>query len=73
MQPSVAVTVNVRVTVQALVVSIYETLVAVTPQLSLTVTSALTLATVGRFAGLQPKLLPVGTVTVGAVVSTVQV
>jgi hypothetical protein len=40
------------------------------PQLSVAVTSALTLASVGSVAGLQPKLLPVGTVTVGAVVST---
>ena len=69
----VAVTVNVRVTVQPLVASACDTLTVGVPQLSVAVTNALTLVSVGGFVGLQPKLLPVGTVTTGAVVSAVQV
>jgi 2C-methyl-D-erythritol 2,4-cyclodiphosphate synthase len=73
LQASVAVMVNVRVTTQPLVASVCETLTTGVLQVSVAETSALTLASVGRVPGLQPKLLPVGTVTVGAVVSAVQV
>ena len=63
-----AVTVKVSVSAQGVPLVAELTLMVGVPQVSLAVTSALTLAQVGRVAGLQPKLLPVGTVTVGAVV-----
>ena len=70
-QPSVAVTVKVRVTVQPLVASACVTLTVAVPQLSVAVTCALTLASVGGLAGLQPKLPPAGMLAItGAVVST---
>jgi len=72
-QASVAVTVNVRVTPQPLVASTCDTLMVTALQVSVAVTSDLTLASVGRLVGLQPRLEPVGTVIVGAVVSAVQV
>ena len=69
-QASEAVTVKVRVTTQPLVASLWETLTVGVPQLSVAETRALTLASVGRLAGLQPRFEPVGTlVNVGAVVS----
>ena len=58
---------------QPLVVSRCVTLVVTALQVSLAVTCAATLASVGGLVGLQPKLLPVGTVKVGTVVSDVQV
>ena len=64
-----AVTVKVRVIVQALVVSACATLVVTALQVSLAATCVATLASVGRLAGLQPRLLPVGTVNVGGVES----
>ena len=72
-QASVALTVKVRVTTQPLVASTCDTLTVGVPQVSVAETRALTLASVGRLAGLQPRLPPVGTlVNVGAVVSAVQ-
>src|SRR5437016_3241363 len=74
LQPSLTATVKTRVTTQPLGVSACVTLVIKVPlQPSLAVTSAFTLASVGRLPGLQPRLLPVGTVTSGAVVSSFQV
>jgi len=73
-QRSVAVTVKLSVTAQPLVVETEVTLMAlVPPQAEVAVTKAWTLATVGSEAGLHPRLPPAGTVTVGAVVSAVQV
>jgi hypothetical protein len=73
-QASVAVTVNVLVWAQGEPLRADVTvMVGVLLQLSVAVTKAFTLATEGSVAGLQPRLLPVGTVTTGAVVSTVQV
>ena len=73
-QPSAAVIVKVRIGAQAVPPSTWLTLmVGDAVQLSVAVTRALTLASVGRLAGLQPRLEPVGTlVIVGAVVSAVQ-
>ena len=73
MQASVAVTVNVRVTTQPLDASVCDTFTTGVLHVSVAVTDAFTLSSVGKLVGLQPKLLPVGIVTVGAVVSTVQV
>ena len=71
---SVAVMVNVRVGAQAVPPSTWLTLMVGVPQLSVAVTNALTLASVGRLAGLQPRFEPVGAlVIVGLVVSAVQV
>ena len=73
-QASVARIVKVRLGVQFVVPSTCVTLMVGVPQLSVAVTCALTLTSVGRLVALQPRLLPVGTpVIVGAVVSTVQV
>jgi len=73
-QPSVAVTVNVRVTVQPLLASLWKTLMVAALQVSVAVTSDLILASVGSVAGLQPRFPPAGTLEItGAVVSTVQV
>ena len=72
-QASVAEMVNVRVGAQAVPPSTWPTLMVGVPQVSVAVTRALTLASVGRLAGLQPRLEPVGTlVMVGAVTSAVQ-
>jgi hypothetical protein len=76
LQASVAVIVNVRVTRQPLVASAQvTTMTGVPAQLSVALTSAVRLATVGNVAGLQPKARPVaGTPLItGAVVSIVQV
>ena len=75
-QASLAVIVKVRVVTQPLAPSLCVTLIVAALQLSVAVTSAFTLASLGKLAaaGLQPKLLPPGeAVTVGAVVSVVQV
>jgi hypothetical protein len=56
---------------QAVPLRTFVTLMVGVLQVSVAVTSAFTLAQVGRVAGLQPKLPPAGTVTVGAVVSAV--
>jgi hypothetical protein len=73
-QASVALMVNVRVTAQPLIESVCETFVLTKVQLSVALTSAFTLASVGKLEGLQPKTLFAGTLEiVGAVVSTVQV
>ena len=72
-QASVAVTVKVLVMAQAEPLATEVTLMVAVPQAAVALTKAVTLATVGRVVGLQPRLLPVGTVTVGAVVSAVQV
>src|SRR5882672_2833988 len=69
---SVAVTVNVRVMVQPLVESRCITLVVTALHISVAVTCKATLASVGGLVGLQPRLLPVGTVNVGGAVSDVQ-
>ena len=66
---SAAVTVKVRVIVQPLVVSRCVTFVVTALHVSVTVTSKATLASVGGLVGLQPRLLPVGTVNVGGVLS----
>ena len=71
-QASVAVTVKVLVMAQAEPLATEVTLMVAVPQSAVASTKAVTLATVGSEAGLQPKLPPVGTVTVGDVVSTVQ-
>ena len=71
-QGSVAVTVKVLVMAQAEPLVTEVTLMVAVPQSAVASTKAVTLATVGSEAGLQPKLPPVGTVTVGDVVSTVQ-
>ena len=68
-QVSVAVTVKMRVTMQPLVVSMCVTFVVTALQLSLAVTCDATPASVGGLAGLQPKLLPMGTITKGFAVS----
>jgi hypothetical protein len=53
--------------------STWDTLVLSTEQLSVADTKAFTLASVGKVAGLQPKLLLVGlAVITGALVSVVQ-
>jgi hypothetical protein len=71
---SVAVMLNVRVVPQDVVTSAHVTLMLATVQLSVAVTCFCTLATVGKVAGLQPKLPPGGyAVIVGAVLSIVQV
>ena len=70
--PSVAVTVKVRVMIHPLVASRCVTFVATALQPSLAVTCAATLASVGSVAGLQPRLLPLGTVKDGALVCAVQ-
>ena len=72
-QASVAVTVKVLVSAQAEPLVTEVTLIVAVPQAAVALTPAVTLATVGRLAGLQPRLPPGGTVTVGALVSTVQV
>ncbi len=73
-QPSVAVIVNVRVGAQAVPPSTCVTLIVTEPELSVAATCAFTLASVGKFAGLQPRFAPVGTLVItGAVVSAVQV
>ena len=72
-QGSVAVTVKVLVIAQAEPLVAVVTLMVAVPQAAEAVTRPVTLATVGRLVGLHPRLPPVGTVTVGAVVSTVQV
>jgi hypothetical protein len=74
LQLSVAVMVKVRVGAQAVPPSTWLTLiVGDAVQLSVAVTNALTLASVGNDAGLQPRLEPLGAlVIVGAVVSAVQ-
>ena len=66
---SVAVTVNVRVMVHPLVESRCVTLVVTALQVSVAVTCEATFASVGGLVGLQPKLLPVGTLKVGGVTS----
>jgi len=75
-QESMAVTVKVLVIAQAepLVTEVTLTVVLVPPQAEVAVTPAFTLATVGSEfeAGLQPRVPPAGTVTVGGVVSAVQ-
>ena len=71
-QASEALTVKVRIGAQAVPLSTWVTVTLTALQLSEVVTSALTLASVGSEAGLQPRLLPTGTVTLGAVVSAVQ-
>src|SRR4029078_1226076 len=66
---------NVRVVTQPLVVSVCVTVIVGVLHVSVAVTNALTLASVGKLpaAGLQPKLLPVGdAVMLGALVSVVQ-
>ena len=75
-QASLAVIVKVRVVTQPLVPSLCVTVIVGALHASVAVTNAFTLASVGKLAaaGLQPKLLPAGeAVTVGAVVSVVQV
>ncbi|MGA2140514.1 MAG: hypothetical protein ABSH14_16775 [Verrucomicrobiia bacterium] len=63
---------KVRVGAQAVPPSTWPTLTVGVPQVSVAVTTDLTLASVGS-VGLQPKLPPVGTlVKVGAAVSAVQ-
>ena len=72
-QASLAVIVNVRVVAQPLALSACVTVITTALHASIAVTSAFTLASVGRLpdAGLHPKLLPLGApVSVGAVVST---
>ena len=70
---SVAVTVKVLVFVQPTRESAKVMFVVTALQVSVEVTCAATLATVGGVAGLQPRLLPVGTVRLGRFVSIVQV
>ena len=72
-QPSVAVTVNVRVTVQPLVESMWLTLFEVALHVSVALDADRMLASLGGLVGLQPRLPPAGTVSDGGVVSTVQV
>src|SRR6516162_4028386 len=64
LQASVAVTVKVWVLVQPeTTTAVWVTLVVTTPQLSVAVTSAATLASLGSVPGLQPRSRPVvGTV-----------
>jgi hypothetical protein len=72
-QPSVAVIMNVRVISHGDPESTWDTLVLSTEQLSVAATNAFTLASVGKVAGLQPKLLLVGlAIITGALVSVVQ-
>jgi len=71
---SVAVMLKVRVVPHAVVTSWLVTLMLATVQLSVAVTSAFTLAAVGKVVGLQPKFPPGGyDVIVGTVLSIVQV
>ena len=72
-QASVAKIVKVRLGEQFVVPSTCVTLMVGVPQLSVAVTRALILTSVGIFVALQPKLAPIGTlVMVGGVVSAVQ-
>ena len=74
-QSSLALIANVRVVTQPVVLSLCVTWTAgLTVHVSLAVTNACTLASLGRLAGLHPRLLPVGAlVMVGGMVSVVQV
>ena len=75
-QASLAVIVKVRVVTQPLVPSLCVTVIVAALQLSVAVTNAFTLASVGKLApaGLQPRLPPAGKlVMTGGVVSVVQV
>ena len=63
-QASVATIVKVRLGVQFVVPSTCVTLMVGVPQLSMAVTRAMTLASVGRVAALQPRLTPVGTLVI---------
>src|SRR5207244_5673382 len=69
-QASVAVTVKVRVAVHPLVASECVMLVVTRLQASMAVTSVAILTSVGRLAGLHPRLAPFGTVRIGGVVSS---
>ena len=67
---------NVRVVTQPLVESLCVTAIVGVLHVSVAVTNALTLASVGKLsaAGLQPKLLPVGVAVItGSVTSRVHV
>src|SRR2546421_283479 len=70
---SMALTANVRVSTQPLMASVWVTLMVTAPQASVAVTCPAMLASVGKLVGLQPRLPPVSVMSVGGVVSAVQV
>jgi hypothetical protein len=73
-QVSVALIEKVRVVTQPVTLSTWVTLTTGVLQVSVKVTNAVTLASLGGLAGLQPKSLPVGALlSTGPVVSVVQV
>jgi hypothetical protein len=73
-QVPVALIVKVRVVTQPMTLSTCVTFTTGVLHVSVNVTKAVTLASVGTLAGLQPRSLPVGALlSTGPVVSVVQV